>query len=277
MNATNSKWVIANWKMNPVSQKAAANLAYEIGVHLASFSPDRFINQELAKQNWAHIILAPSFIHLLAVQQQIASQNMQPLLKLAAQNICGQQAEKGAFTGEVSAAQLAEMGIGAVIVGHSERRQYFAENDDLLAKKIANAFAYDLQVIFCIGESHEQYLAKQTFAVLAKQLEVLAQFTLNIPKTNQTSNFTPKLLVAYEPIWAIGTGLTPTLFEIEQVHNFISETLSAMQVYAPILYGGSVNAKNAAELATVPLVDGVLVGGAALDADSFWQIIVAFS
>lgn len=259
------KWVIANWKMNPISQKDATTLL------------DDLIDQS-TDLPMCRTVISPSFLHLNAVKTALENSRKKNNtdIQLAAQNVCAEHAEKGAFTGEVSACQLADMGVNFVIVGHSERRQYYHETDSILAKKIHHAFVNNLSVIFCIGETHEQYLAKQTFAIIEQQLELLADFAKDIPLLDNV-NATPKLLIAYEPVWAIGTGLTPSLEEIDTTHNFISEWLSNAQIYAPILYGGSVNASNVSDIANLDLVDGALVGGASLNATSFYQIIHAFT
>lgn len=253
-------WVIANWKMNPINQADCAKLL------------DDIVKQPLVED--CQIVLAPNFLYLHQAKQAL----IHTPIKLAAQNLCGENDSHGAFTGEISATQLADFGVEFVILGHSERRQYYQEHHDVLSKKLANALTKGLSVIFCIGETHEQYLAKQTFDVIEKQLQILADFANQIPlPASGDTNFKPKLLIAYEPVWAIGTGLTPSLEEIESVHNYISEQLSILQIYAPILYGGSVNEKNAGDIAKIAVVDGALVGGASLKADSFYQIIHAFA
>lgn len=252
-------WVVANWKMNPGTQSDCQQLLNDI----VSKPPAKHCN----------VMLAPNFLYLSTAKQILVQTNIQ----LAAQNLCSEHDSNGAFTGEISANQLVDFGVNFVIVGHSERRQYYGETNEVLRQKIQNAFAKNLSVIFCIGETHEQYLATQTHQVIEKQLSILTEFASQIPlPSHDKTPFNPKLLIAYEPVWAIGTGLTPSLDEIENVHNYISELLSTFEIYAPILYGGSVNEKNAKEIAKLLLVDGALVGGASLKADSFYQIINAF-
>ncbi|MDO4700278.1 MAG: triose-phosphate isomerase [Moraxella sp.] len=247
------KYVIGNWKSNPATTDEAINLA-----------------SKLVHSSTCLVGCAPSFVHLAAVGAVLADN-----IWLGAQDIHGRSADTGAFTGDICASQVANMGAKFVLVGHSERRQYHHETSELLTNKIRHAFDNGLSVIYCIGESKEQYQAEQTLAVLAKQLELLAPFSqeINFGKVGTL----PKLIIAYEPVWAIGTGLTPTFEEVEAVHNFISETLSSLEVGAPILYGGSVNDKNATQFAQSPLTDGVLVGGASLKSDSFLAIVQAFS
>ena len=170
------------------------------------------------------------------------------------------------------------------MVGHSERRQYFNEDDACLIQKIRNAFAHDLTVVFCIGETQAQYEQNQTQDVLAAQLMVVkqlaAEFANTQSETAKLSNLASRLIIAYEPVWAIGTGKIPTIEEVQNIHAFIHTTLTeidASLASTPILYGGSVKADNAAEIAQCPNVNGVLVGGASLDATSFTQIIQAFA
>lgn len=251
-------WVIANWKMNPVNQKTYQQLLQ-----------DMLGQPETARCN---LVIAPNFLHLSGVEQALRNHN----ISIAAQNVCAEHSDNGAFTGEISAAQLADSGVEFVLIGHSERRQYYGESNDVLVKKISHAFAHNLSVILCVGETHEQYLAKQTQQVIKEQLAILEPFASQIPLPSDNPNFKPKLLIAYEPVWAIGTGLTPSLEEIEQVHNDISELLSTFEIYAPILYGGSVNEKNANDIAKITVVNGALVGGASLKAASFYQIVDAF-
>ena len=253
-------WVVANWKMNPVTTTETIHLITELN--------EKLLNQTESLPN---VVVAPSFIHLTTVKDLLNAS----IMDICAQNVCAQNAQKGAFTGEISASQLQNLGVSNVIIGHSERRQYFLENNDVLIEKIRHAFDNNLTVIFCIGETKAQYETQQTQAVLESQLQILENFKQSLQNSLDEA-VKPKLLIAYEPVWAIGTGLTPTFDEITNVHHFISEMLGTMQIYAPILYGGSVNAENAKDLARIDLVDGVLVGGASLQATSFYQIIQDF-
>ena len=225
-------------------------------------------------QSMPHVVLAPSFVHLHQVADFIKTANAP--LTVAAQNLCAHSQDKGAFTGEISAAQLKDIGVSAVIIGHSERRQYFHEDNACLTQKIACALAQGLQVIFCVGETESDYEAHKTNDVIAEQLSVLK----DLPVSQQDADAIPALIVAYEPVWAIGTGKVPTVSEVNAVHGFIQSTLCQYQpqlVHTPVLYGGSVKADNVTEFAQCPNVAGVLVGGASLDAASFYQIIQAFS
>lgn len=261
-----NSWVIANWKMNPSTQLTATALMTDLQQQLPAD----------ALQS-CNVVVAPSFMHLSTTQQAI--QHGSCNIGLAAQNLCAQHADKGAFTGEVSGAQLKDGQVNYVLVGHSERRQYFNEDDACLIQKIRNAFAHDLTVVFCIGETQAQYEQNQTQDVLAAQLMVVKQLATEFANA-QLGNLASRLIIAYEPVWAIGTGKTPTIQEVQNIHAFINTTLTdidASLANTPILYGGSVKADNAAEIAQCPNVNGVLVGGASLDATGFTQIIQAFA
>ena len=160
---------------------------------------------------------------------------------------------EGAYTGEISAAMLLELGVTGSLVGHSERRQYFGETDETVAKRMRGALDAGLRVIACVGETLAERESGETENVLRRQLSVLEPH--------------PQLVLAYEPVWAIGTGLTATPEMAQEAHAFIKSLLDA-----PVLYGGSVKPDNAATLLAQPDVDGALVGGASLDVDSFRAI-----
>ncbi|VXB54554.1 Triosephosphate isomerase [Enhydrobacter sp. AX1] len=266
-----NSWVIANWKMNPSTQLTVTALMTDLQQQLPADALQR-----------CNVVVAPSFIHLSTTKQAI--QHGSCNIGLAAQNLCAQHADTGAFTGEVSGAQLKDAQVNYVLVGHSERRQYFNEDDTCLIQKIRHAFAHDLTVVFCIGETQAQYEQNQTQDVLAAQLTVVKQLAAEFANTQsenaQLGNLASRLIIAYEPVWAIGTGKIPTIQEVQNIHAFINTTLTdidASLATTPILYGGSVKADNAAEIAQCPNVNGVLVGGASLDATSFTQIIQAFA
>ena len=165
-------------------------------------------------------------------------------------------AADGAFTGEISVSMLRELGVTGALVGHSERRQYFGETDETVARRTTAALEGGLRVIACVGELEEERERGETETVLARQLAVLEPH--------------PALVIAYEPVWAIGTGKTATPDLVREAHAFIKSQLDA-----PVLYGGSVKPDNAAELMSQPGVDGALVGGASLDPDSFLAICQA--
>ncbi|HEY2940419.1 MAG TPA: triose-phosphate isomerase [Gaiellaceae bacterium] len=169
-------------------------------------------------------------------------------------------ADDGAFTGEISAPMLVELGVKGAIVGHSERRQYFGETDETVARRTVAALGHGLRVIACVGESEEEREAGQMELVLRLQVEALAD----------AAGAHEDLVVAYEPVWAIGTGKTATPEQARDAHAFIKTILDV-----PVLYGGSVKPDNAQELLARPGIDGALVGGASLDVESFTAICQA--
>jgi triosephosphate isomerase len=175
--------------------------------------------------------------------------------RIYAQNV--HWAEEGAFTGEVSTLILLELGVRGSIVGHSERRQWFGETDETVARRTAAALEHGLDVIACVGESEEEREAGQTELVLRVQVEAIAD----------AAGPHPNLVIAYEPVWAIGTGKTATPATAQEAHAFVKSLLDV-----PVLYGGSVKPENAEELLTQADIDGALVGGASLDVESFSAI-----
>jgi triosephosphate isomerase len=195
----------------------------------------------------ADIVVCPPFVSLATAVQLLAGTE----IAVAAQNVHWDS--EGAFTGEVSPTMLRELGVYGAIVGHSERRQFFGETDETVARRAEAALAAGLSVIACVGETQAEREAGETEEVLRRQMSVL-------PHDEQ-------LVVAYEPVWAIGTGKTATPQIAQDAHSFIKSLLDA-----PVLYGGSVKPDNAAELLGQPAVDGALVGGASLDVDSFTAI-----
>jgi len=193
------------------------------------------------------VVVCPPFLSLATATQVLAGTE----IGVFAQN-CHWEAE-GAFTGEVSAGMLLELGVYGTLVGHSERRQHFGETDETVAKRCRAALEAGLHVIACVGETLEEREAGTTEAVLRRQLSVLE------PDDN--------LVIAYEPVWAIGTGRSATPEMVQQAHEVVRSAIEA-----PVLYGGSVKPENAAELLSQAAVGGALVGGAALDVDSFAAI-----
>ena len=243
--------VAGNWKMNKTLEQSEALLT-----ELAAKRPDTS----------AEIIVAPPFLNLPAAVRQLQNS----VIGVAAQNM--HQAESGAYTGEVSADMLLSVGVRTVILGHSERRSYFGESDELLKEKVDQALAKGLQVIFCFGEELAQRKSGSHFEVVERQLRE-ALFHLHASQWNS-------LVLAYEPVWAIGTGETASPAQAQEMHAFIRQLL-AKEVGAGvadavrILYGGSVKPANAEEIFSQPDVDGGLIGGASLKADDFVAIIAA--
>jgi triosephosphate isomerase (TIM) len=193
------------------------------------------------------VVVCPPYVSLASAVQLLAGTE----IAVAAQNVHWE--EEGAFTGEVSAAMLRELGVYGAIVGHSERRQLFGETDETTARRAEAALAAGLEVIACVGETEDERERGETEDVLRRQVSVLPD--------------DDGLVVAYEPVWAIGTGKTATPELAQEAHAFIKSLLGR-----PVLYGGSVKPDNAAELLSQPAVDGALVGGASLDVDSFTAI-----
>ena len=245
------KIIAGNWKMNNNTQQTI-NLIDELVKKLP--------------QTKAEVIIAPSFVNLaLAVQATKES----PIV-VAAQNM--HFAEKGAYTGEVSADMLESIGVKTIILGHSERREYFNETDESLAKKVDTALAHQMRIIFCIGEKLAERKANKHFEVVKSQIEK-ALFHLS---ASDWAN----IVLAYEPVWAIGTGETASPEQAQEIHAFIRKTINEkygneVADNVTILYGGSCNAKNAASRFANPDVDGGLIGGASLIADDFVSIIQA--
>ncbi|HEY8587446.1 MAG TPA: triose-phosphate isomerase [Rhodanobacter sp.] len=206
----------------------------------------------------------------LAYVAELARQYAGSGLGLGAQDVSAHEGQ-GAFTGEVSAAMLADIGATWVLVGHSERRQYHGEGDDLVARKFSAARAGGLTPVLCVGETLEQRESGQTEAVIARQLQAVVAL-------NGVASF-DTAVIAYEPVWAIGTGRTASPEQVQQVHAFIRSQLEKEDVtiarLARLLYGGSVKAANAAELFAQADVDGGLIGGASLTASDFLGICAA--
>lgn len=248
------KIVAGNWKMN-LSLEEGKNLVDGILAALPALSDEK------------QVVLAPPYLHLT---QTVAQLDEYEHIYAGAQN-CHSEA-LGAYTGEVAASMLQSAGVQYVIIGHSERRQYNHETDELLVKKITQALNNNLKLIFCCGEPLEIRDADTQNDFVGRQIAA-ALFHLNAEALNN-------IAIAYEPIWAIGTGRTASAQQAQDMHAHIRATLAAQYgndaaQQMTILYGGSCNAGNAAELFACPDVDGGLIGGASLKADSFLAIIDA--
>jgi len=250
-------FVAGNWKMNLTLPEAQA-LTTEIVQELREEQPSQR----------PQVVICPPFPLLMGVGQ-LLGEGDNPAL--GAQNF--HQKDSGAYTGEVSAKQLQSVGCDYVILGHSERRQHFREDDSLLAEKLKTALTAGLKPIFCVGESLETREADETFDFIGQQLAA-GLFHLSQEEFG-------KVVIAYEPIWAIGTGRTASTQQAQEVHAFIRAQVAAAYDEATaanttILYGGSCNAQNARELFSQPDVDGGLIGGASLKAADFVAIIKSF-
>jgi triosephosphate isomerase len=243
--------VVGNWKMNGTLSQASS-LAAAIVQGTSQKTPK------------AALVLAPPATALASVQETIASSG----ISLAGQN-CHWE-DNGAFTGEISPAMLADLGCTYVIVGHSERRHIFNERDEMTARKLAAAIRNNLRPILCVGETLDQRNAGRTMEVILRQI----QLALKEPNENVIRN----LDIAYEPVWAIGTGHNADPSQIAEVHGAIRSHLtnSFGKTSVRILYGGSVNAENAKDLGRIPEVNGLLVGGASLKPESFLGVVRCF-
>jgi triosephosphate isomerase len=247
------KIVAGNWKMNCSRAEAKALLqAVKAGV---SVYPT------------ISVAIFPSYIHLQLAENQLVDS----LIEWGGQNLY--IGKSGAFTGEVSALMLVDYGCRYVLVGHSERRIIFNEDSFFVAQKFKTALQFGLQPILCVGETLEQREKGDTEAVIAEQLNTVIQ-VVDVEMLKQA-------VIAYEPVWAIGSGLTASPEQAQAAHTFIRQLLAKYSIDVArtvrILYGGSVKADNAAELFAMPDIDGVLVGGASLDAKSFLAICEAAS
>ncbi len=250
------KIVAGNWKMNT---------DYDQGLWLVS-EVVNMVNDEVLSD--VKVIIAPPFTHLFGIKQLIKSA---PKVRLAAQN-CSSEAS-GAFTGEISCSMLKSIGVEAVIIGHSERRQLFGETNFSIKKKIKQALQAGLSPIVCCGETWDERNGGIHFQIIQTQLEE-ALFALNRDEIG-------KVIIAYEPVWAIGTGQTATPDQAQEIHRFIRNAIqekynSSIADSISILYGGSCTSKNAKELFSNPDVDGGLVGGASLKSREFVDIIKSF-
>ncbi|HQO47572.1 MAG TPA: triose-phosphate isomerase [Paludibacteraceae bacterium] len=246
--------VAGNWKMNKTLQEGVA-LATELKTILADAQPN------------CEVIIGTPFIHLATVVEVVKGS----VIKVSAEN-CADK-ESGAYTGEVSAAMIKSTGAEYCIIGHSERRTYYHETYDILKEKVRLALANDLKPIFCIGEVKEEREANKQNAVVKAQLEG-SVFNLSAEDFG-------KIVLAYEPVWAIGTGLTATPEQAQEMHAYIRSLIAEkygkkVAENCSILYGGSCNSSNAKGLFTNPDIDGGLIGGASLKANDFKAIIDAF-
>lgn len=248
------KYIVANWKMNLTVRESVA---------LA-----RGVLREI--RGWQHvpqIVLCPAATALHEVYKSVARSRV----ALGAQN-CGPHVRAGAFTGEISPSMLEDLKCAYTLIGHSERR-HLGETDVLIRQKLQSALQSKVMPILCIGESYEDHERGNSVAVIEEQLtSALKHLELGRDQ---------KLMIAYEPVWAIGTGNTPSVGEIVEMHTLIRETVSSLTGRSleeiSVLYGGSVNEENAYQLLREPQIDGVLVGGASLKLHAFGEILKAGS
>lgn len=249
MNKARIPVIAGNWKMNKTP-----------------FETKSFINEliPLVTSSKREIILCVPYTYIAKAKELTALSN----IKIGAQNCYFEKS--GAFTGEISAFMLKEMGVEYVILGHSERRNIFSETNFVVNKKIMAAVKENLKVIFCVGETLKERKENITFEVILNQLKN----GLNNLKKEDLD----KIIIAYEPVWAIGTGQTASVNEAEEICSFIRKTIGEFYDINTankmiILYGGSMNLSNSKELLSMPNIDGGLIGGASLDAKKFAEII----
>lgn len=252
------KLIAGNWKMNKTASE---------GIALIKALKEQCACDRKSCKNGPEVLVCPPFTTIAAVLAECAG----TCLKVGAQNVHWEKS--GAYTGEISAGMLAELGVSHVIVGHSERRQLFGETDKTVNARVRAALAANLTVLLCVGETQEERNQGVTEAVIEKQVRWgLAEVT---------AEQMAKVVIAYEPVWAIGTGLTASNEDAQAVHAFIRALLKKMfdcrrvANNTRILYGGSMNAANAAGLLSQPDIDGGLIGGAALKPADFATIIKA--
>lgn len=253
MSLPRKKFVAGNFKMNMTSSEVAPYL--------------EVFRQETEKLNDVDIVLIPPFTAIAKASEILGGAQK---IRLGAQNMSPEA--KGAYTGEISATMLRDLFVRYVLVGHSERRRLFGETDELIRRKLVTALASELRPILCVGETLEERQAGQEKAVLEGQL----RGALDGLTPDQIS----EVIVAYEPVWAIGTGLTATPEQAQEAHLFIRDYLgklagTSVAKKARILYGGSVTPANARELMSQEDIDGALVGGASLDPRGFAEIVAA--
>ena len=246
MTAQRSKLVIGNWKMHGSFAANSTLLAALVG-----------------RTQGVDVAIAPPAVYLAAACQQLTGSSIQ----LAAQNVAAER-QKGAYTGESSAAMLADVGVTYGIVGHSERRQYYGEANSVVAQKYLRLQEQGIKPVICVGESLVEREAGQVEEIVSRQLMAIIDACGVETLTNA--------VIAYEPVWAIGTGKTATPQDAQAVHRFLRQLIATHNKNIAekicILYGGSVKADNAASLFTMPDIDGALVGGASLVASDFLAI-----
>ena len=243
------KIVAGNWKMNNDIKKSLSLISDLLGK---------------LPQTEAEVMIAPTFVNLIPSVEAVKNSK----IEVIAQNM--HFAESGAYTGEISADMLTSIGVKTTILGHSERRAYFNETDESLSKKVDTALKHGIRVVFCIGEELADRKANKHFEVVGNQIK---NGLFHLP-----AEAWQHLVLAYEPVWAIGTGETATPEQAQEIHHFIRKTISDkygkdVADNVSILYGGSVKPDNAKEIFAKEDVDGGLIGGAALKADDFVNII----
>jgi len=288
-------FIIGNWKMNG-NKSFITNFLTQLSYHLSlntklnssdttpslSQNTDHLHNLSSADALYCnnHIMLAPPVVYLDFMAKMLEEKSLSHIVKLTAQDCF--YAKNGAYTGAISAEMLKDFGVKFCILGHSERRTIFGESEQSLAKKIEAVLAEDIAIIYCIGENKQQYQAGITEEVLGQQLQNLRPYLPQVASS--------KIIIAYEPVWAIGTGLVPKIAEIAKINDFIKKSVNydgatdvsnisnngAGDVFnnrASVIYGGSVNSSNATSIINEAKSNGLLIGGASLKPEEFCKII----
>ncbi len=251
-------WVVGNWKMNPTFSNAQI-LTQALAINLTE-----------APLKKCKTAIAPMSIHLIPVRELLNNSHANANIQLAAQDIATARST-GAFTGDISVDLIKETGVEWIIVGHSERRTIHHESESVIGLKLNAALDAGLGVIWCVGETLLERETGHAIDVVSSQINAHREVLIKIDPS--------KLMIAYEPVWAIGTGCTASPEDAQQMHAVIRQLLAEIRVsliHTSLLYGGSVKSDNATSLAACADIDGALVGGASLDADSFLQIAQAF-
>ncbi|MFM2344704.1 MAG: triosephosphate isomerase [Pseudomonadota bacterium] len=260
MSKNTTKYVIGNWKMNS-NWETNANLLNGLKANLPQTSQSQLNNS-------TKTIVCVPYIYIVQCKGLLNAST----IEYGAQDVSIY--ENGAYTGDISASMLVDLGCKYVIIGHSERRTYYKESDELFSKKVEIALKHGLIPVLCVGETLEQREANITNDVVKTQLETVLK---NIKNSEQAQNI-DNIIIAYEPVWAIGTGKTATSEQAQAVHAYLREIAkNYMSISPSILYGGSVKANNAKELFDMQDIDGGLIGGASLVVDDFCAIIKSAS
>ena len=242
----NKKLIVANWKMHKTFATAEEFM-------------EKLQKLDIKSLNSSDLVISPAFPFIDLIVKHCKNLS----IKVASQDCSAFSSNEGAFTGDVSANMLKDLGCEYVILGHSERRKYHHETNDFIKKKLINAHNADLAAIICIGETLEQRQAGDYKQYLIDTLEACLPDSIN----------NHNIIIAYEPIWAIGTGQTATIDQIAEIHQYLSEQMLSRFALTPkIIYGGSVNLDNAQTILTIKYVDGLLIGGASLNPEILYQI-----
>ena len=254
-----AKIIVANWKMNPQTSKEAEQI-------LVSYL--KLVKGGRGKVKSSEIVICPPFVYLNSFRKKLQPPNSKLQIKLGAQDVLWE--EEGAFTGEVSVKMISDLGCSHVIIGHSERRRYLNETDEMINKKVPVALKAGLKIILCVGEHHRENIHE-----IPKVVEEQVAAALNGVQKSHVG----KIIIAYEPVWAIGTGTPDTpegaMMAAVLIRKTAMNILGLAAKNLPVLYGGSVSALNVEKFISHDGIDGVLIGGASLDPEEFAKIVLS--